>query len=112
VKEQLGEDLVREISCNGVENDVFIRIRNDIDPFYLKVDVLDDVRTSADRGDEDKLLPKGDFGDYCPVTYVKDKWLVRGNPEIEVIINGKTYWLAGEKEAEEFKFNPTKFLEL
>lgn len=23
---------------------------------------------------------------------------------------GKTYWLAGEKEAEDFKFNPNKYL--
>jgi len=112
VKEQLGEDNVKEISANGSKDDVFIRIRNEIDPFYLKVDVLDDVRTSADRSEEDKPLPKGDFGDYCPVTYVNDNWLVLGNPEKEVIINGKTYFLAGEKEEEEFKFNPTKFLKL
>lgn len=25
-------------------------------------------------------------------------------------INGKTYWLAGEKEAEVFKFNPKEYL--
>lgn len=81
VKEQLGDELVKEIGCNGTEEDVFIRIRNEIDPFYLKIDNLDDVRTSADLGEEDKKLPKGDFGDYCPVTYVKEKWLVRGNPE-------------------------------
>lgn len=98
--------MVKEISCNGSEEDVFIRIRNEIDPFFLKVDNAEDVRMSADLGDEDKKLPKGDFGDYCPVTYVKEKWIVRGNPEMEVTINGKTYWPAGEKEQEEFKFNP------
>jgi len=27
-----------------------------------------------------------------------------------VTINGKTYWLAGEKEAEVFKFNPKEYL--
>ena len=81
IKEQLGEENVKEISCNGKEDDVFIRIRNDIDPFYLKADEVGDIRTSADLSEEDKRLPKGDFGDYCPVTYVKDKWLVRGNPE-------------------------------
>ena len=72
---------------------------------------MEDVRTSADLGEEDKKLPKGHFGDYCPVTYIKDNWIVRGNQEFEVIVNGKTYWLSGEKEAEEFKFNPGKFLE-
>ena len=109
-KENLGEEIVREISCNGKIEDVTIRIRNEIDPFYLKVDNADDVRVSADLSEEDKKLPKGDFGDYCPVTYVKDNWIVRGNPEQEVTIFGKTYWLAGEKEAEVFKFNPVDFL--
>ena len=80
-KEHLGEEQVREISCNGKVEDVFIRIRNEIDPFFVKVDVADDVRVSADLGEEDRKLPKGDFGDYCPVTYVKDNWIVRGNPE-------------------------------
>lgn len=76
----------------------------------MKIDNPDDVRVSADLSEEDKKLPKGDFGDFCPVTYVKDNWLVRGNSEVEVTIGGKTYWPAGEKEAEEFKFNPTYFL--
>ena len=83
-KEHLGggEDLiVKEISANGKPEDVLIRIRNEIDPFYLKIDNPEDNRTSADRGEEDRELPKGDFGDYCPVTYVKDQWIVRGNPE-------------------------------
>jgi adenylate/nucleoside-diphosphate kinase len=109
-KEHLNEENVKEISCNGKQEEVFIRIRNEIDPFYIKIDNPDDVRVSADLGEEDKKLPKGDFGDYCPITYVKDNWLVRGNPDQEVTVFGKTYWLAGEKEAEEFKFNPSDFL--
>jgi adenylate/nucleoside-diphosphate kinase len=80
-KENLGEEIVREISCNGKIDDVSIRIRNEIDPFYLKVDNPDDVRVSADLSEEDKKLPKGDFGDYCPVTYVRDNWIVRGSSE-------------------------------
>lgn len=102
-REQVGEEIVREIHCNGTRDTVLIRLRNDIDPFYLKVDNPDD---SADIGEEDKKTPKGDFGDYCPVTYVQDNWLVRGDPTQEVTIFGKTYWLAGEKEATEFKLNP------
>jgi adenylate/nucleoside-diphosphate kinase len=85
-----------------------IRIRNDIDPFFVKVDDSENCRTSADLSGEEneKKLPKGDFGDYCPVTYVKDNWIVRGNPENEVTVFGKTHWLAGASELEEFKFNP------
>lgn len=109
-KEQLGEENVKEISTNGSEETVLIRIRNEIDPFYLKIDNPDDVRTSGELGEEDKRLPKGDFGDYCPVTYVRDGWLIRGNMEQEVLVQGKTYWLSGEDEANKFKFNPTEFL--
>ncbi len=46
----------------------------------------------------------------CPVTYVNENWLCKGNSEIEMTIGGKTYWFAGEKEQEEFKFNPEKYL--
>jgi len=74
------------------------------------VDNPEDVRTTADLGEEDKRLPKSDFGDFCPVTYVKDNWIIKGNPEFEATVYGKTYTFAGEKEIEEFKFDPSKFL--
>lgn len=76
----------------------------------MKVDNADDVRVTGDLGDEDRPLPRGDFGLFCPVTFIKDQWLFRGSSEFEVTIGGKTYWMAGEKELEEFKFNPTQFL--
>ena len=76
----------------------------------MKVDVPDDVRTTADLGEDDRSLPKGDFGDFCPVTYVTDHWLVKGTSENEATVFGKTYWFTGEKEADLFKFNPTKYL--
>lgn len=60
---------------------MIIRIRNEIDPFYQKVDLAEDVRVSADLGEDDKKLPKCDYGDFCPITFVKDNWIVRGNPE-------------------------------
>jgi hypothetical protein len=51
-----------------------IKIRTKLDPFFTLVDNADDVRTSADLDMDDentKRLPKSDFGDYCPVTYIK-----------------------------------------
>jgi len=36
--------------------------------------------------------------------------LIRGNPEFESTVFGRTYLFANEKEQEEFKFNPQKFL--
>lgn len=68
------------------------------------------MRVSADLGEEDKKLPRGNFGDYCPVTFVNHGWMVKGNPELEKTVFGKTYLLAGEKEAEAFEFDPTRYL--
>lgn len=105
-------DQSKDIFAKGIEADVFTRIRLEIDPFFVKVDDSENCRTSADLSGEDGefKLPKSDFGDYCPVTYIKDNWIVRGNQENEVTIFGKTYWLAGPAELEEFKFNPKQFL--
>jgi adenylate/nucleoside-diphosphate kinase len=106
--EHLGAELASEIHCNGTPETVLIRIRKEIDPFYLKKDSPDVCKVTDLEGY--KGMPKGDFGEYCPVTYVDDGWLVRGSPENEVIINGKTYWFADPKEAKRFSFNPSVYL--
>lgn len=112
VVKEMYPDQSKDIFAKGIEADVFTRIRLEIDPFFVKVDDSENCRTSADLSGEDGefKLPKSDFGDYCPVTYIKDNWIVRGNQENEVTIFGKTYWLAGPAELEEFKFNPKQFL--
>ena len=117
-KEFIGEDLIKEISCLGTALEVIIKIRTEIDPFFLLPDNPEDNRTTADDvniEDDDsevatKWLPKSDYGDYCPVTYVNANFLVKGSQEFESTVHGKTYWFAGEKEHEDFKFNPAKFL--
>jgi len=109
-KEFLGEEITKEIPGTGSMEDVGVRIRAEIDPFAPRCDNPEDVRVTADLDEEAKRLPKSDFGDYCPVTFVKEGWLVKGNPEFEVTIHGKTFILAGEGEQTEFKENPGKFL--
>jgi adenylate/nucleoside-diphosphate kinase len=122
-KEHIGEDIVSEINASGSIDAVAIKIRNDIDPFFLRVDNPEDVRVSADLPErerdevtnefvnpDDKRLPKGDFGDYCPVSYVDEGFLIKGNPELEVTVFGKTYTFSGEKEMEAFKVNPAKYM--
>jgi hypothetical protein len=47
-KEFIGEDIVSEINASGSIDAVAIKIRNDIDPFFLRVDNPDDVRVTAD----------------------------------------------------------------
>jgi hypothetical protein len=113
VKEVLGEDITSDVNATGSIEDVTRKMRFELDPFYLRVDNADENRTNADVGEDEKKLAKGDFGDYCPVTYVKDNFLQRGNngdEGAEVTVYGKTYTFAGEKEMEEFKLNPHKFL--
>lgn len=105
LKEHLNEESVREINCLGTSEEVFIRIRTELDPFFLLPDNPDDNRTTeaeVEVDDEDysstKWLPKSNFGHYCPVTYVAHNWLFKGNREFESTLHGKTYWFAGEAE--------------
>lgn len=106
-----GVDVTREINATGTTEEVAVRIRFEIDPFAPRCDNPDDVRDPVDPADEEaKRLPVGDFGDYCPVTYVKEGYLLKGSAEQEVQVFGKTYRLAGENEMNEFKANPAKYL--
>jgi adenylate/nucleoside-diphosphate kinase len=129
VKELIGEEklevVLKEVDAGGEEEKVFIKIRTAMDPFFISVDNPDDCRTTADVMDNfppadpedfdkdaiyDRKLPRSDFGPYCPITYVRDGYMFKGNPEIESTLRGKTYVFAGEAEQEEFKFNPEKYL--
>ena len=109
-KEHLGEESVREIQAGGTPEEVAARIRMEIDPFAFRCDNPEDVRVSSELEEEAKRLPKGDFGDFCPVTFVKDGWLVKGSPEHEVTVYGKTHLLAGDAELALLKADPVKYL--
>jgi len=116
-------DSIKEVDCSGDPDRVFIKIRTALDPFFLQGDSADDVKRTEELNlmpeedpDEDqeydKRLPKGDFGDYCPVTFVNDGFMVKGDPEFEQSVYHKTYRFAGEVEQTEFLFNPAKFLKV
>lgn len=81
LKEFLGDEAEKVLDINAVGEieDVFIRIRAAIDPFFPRVDNPEDVRISSELDEDAKRLPKGDFGDYCPVTYIKENWIVKGS---------------------------------
>ena len=54
VKEQVGEEIVKDISCNGSPETVFTRIRAEIDPFFLQPDNPEYCRNNAeDAADEE-----------------------------------------------------------
>lgn len=48
LKEFINEEIVKEINCAGSIDDVFIRIRTELDPFFLLPDNPEDFRTTAD----------------------------------------------------------------
>ena len=121
IRDGLGEENqepVMEIrECSGTIDEVAFKLRSKLDPFFTRPDdTTDDIRTSADYEEETIFrMPRSDFGDYCPVTYVDDGYLVKGgddedgNPN-ELYVNGKRYFFAGAKEMEKFRKEPSKYM--
>lgn len=105
------ENVVKEIDCAGNIDQVFIKIRTEIDPFFVLPDNPEDIKVSEEYEEEDKKrIQKSDFGDYCPVTYVDANFLVRGSEEKELFVHGRRYLFAGDEELEKFKFDPSKYM--
>ena len=80
VKEALGEDVWREIQIDQTREQVLNRVRQIIDPFYLKVDEDALNRVIADRQEDGDPVPLGYSADYCPVA-LREKWLIKGKEE-------------------------------
>jgi len=103
VKEAIGdEDHFEEIDCAGDIDQVFINIKTKIDPFFALADNEENYEVQADiDNDEDdpnpKFLPRSDFGTFCPVTFLNENYLIRGDPEQECTHHGKTFTFATEK---------------
>ena len=122
LKEYLGEEGEKKImemkDCSGKINEVHFKIRSRLDPFFTRPeDTTDDIRTSADYEEEEiHRMPKCDFGDYCPVTFVDEGFLVKGGSDEdggdpnELYVNGKRYFFAGSKELNKFKKSPSKYM--
>lgn len=122
MKEWLGEekqDRVMELKeCSGTVDEVHFKIRSKLDPFFTRPDdTTDDIRVAADYEEEEiKRMPRSDFGDYCPVTYVDDGYLVKGGADEEggdpneLYVNGKRYFFAGSKEMEKFRKEPARYM--
>lgn len=122
IKEHLGEDNEGKImemkDLSGSIDEVHFKIRSRLDPFFTRPDdTTDDIRTAADYEEEEiHRLPRSDFGDYCPVTFVDDGYLVKGQVDdeggepCELYVHGKRYFFAGTKEMEAFKKNPSKYM--
>lgn len=102
-REAYGDENVKEISIEGSLDEVFTRVRRDLDPFFIRVDDENLVRGVADLQEGDDPLPWGDYGPYCPVTLKHTGWLVPGKEDQVAQVNGKLYRFYAEKELNEFK---------
>ena len=104
--------------CTGSIDEVHFKLRSRLDPFLTRPDdTTDDIRTSADDGEAEIVrMPRCDFGDYCPVTYIDDGYLVKGGADDdggepnELYIHGKRYFFAGQEELMKFKKEPSKYM--
>jgi hypothetical protein len=99
------EENVHILPLDGDVDEVFNRICTTIDPFYPKTYEEERFRKDADVGkipdpnnDDGELdiepVQWGEFGHYCPVTFIEDNWLVPGNTEEEELtlyVYGKKY---------------------
>lgn len=122
VKEWLGEDKQDKVmemkDCTGTADEVHFKIRSRLDPFFTRPDdTTDNIRTSADYEEEEiHRMPRSDFGDYCPVTYVDAGFLVKGGADEEggdpneLYVRGKRYFFAGEEEMKKFKNDPSRYM--
>ena len=81
LQEQLTEDVVKTVSIVGSINEVYNRMRTVIDPFYVRVDEESNVRVPADVQETDEPVLFGDYGPYCPVTLMDERWLARQKGE-------------------------------
>ena len=110
ITEAFGEEKVTESPYNGGADTVFYKLCSTIDPFFVQIDDAGNVRTSGEIDEEERPLPKGESGDFCPITLCKENWLQPGDPETEVQVKQKTYRISGEKEMEEFRINPMLYI--
>lgn len=85
------------------------KIRQIIDPFYIKPDEDGLNRVCADKQEEGDPIPLGFSGEFCPVS-LKNGWIIKGKEDLEAGIQGKRFKFSGQKEIEAFKTEPAKYL--
>ena len=101
--------MCKELFIDKTPEEIVVKIRQIIDPFYLKAD--DDAinRVCADKQEEGDPTPMGFCGEYCPVA-LQQGWLIKGKEEFEAGIQGRRFRFSGEKELNDFKTDPSKYL--
>lgn len=98
MREAYGEENIKEVAIDGSIEDVLIRVRTQLDPFYLRVDDESLVRTPGDIQEGDDPLPSGNYANFCAFTLNRNGWLVPGKDEFVCQVRGRVFKFFGEKE--------------
>lgn len=84
LKEQFGEENVKEVAMSGSVHEVFNRIRTQLDPFFLKFDDDNLVRAAADVNEEEEVpVQLAEYGPFCPVSLRDEGWLLAGKKDFQ-----------------------------
>jgi YHS domain-containing protein/adenylate kinase family enzyme len=102
------EDRITEIFSGNIEQ-TFMKIRQFIDPFELRIDD-DSTALPVEEGDFSEKILFGEYGNYCPVTAVDNNWLILGKPELEVQVRGYRYRFYNEDCKKKFEENIEKYV--
>eukprot|EP00825_Cyclidium_porcatum_P011085 TRINITY_DN1566_c0_g1_i6.p1 TRINITY_DN1566_c0_g1~~TRINITY_DN1566_c0_g1_i6.p1 ORF type:complete len:1401 (+),score=376.97 TRINITY_DN1566_c0_g1_i6:144-4346(+) len=104
LKEQYGEENVKEIDIKGSIPEVYAKIKTQLDPFYKRFDEESTIKVTADiNEEEDDPLSWGEYGSFCPISMRDEGWLLPGKKEFEAMVEGRKHLFYGEKEQVKFK---------
>ena len=103
------EDPIIRINVAEPIEQVRIKLEYALNPFLIQQDDEEKSYNKEDFTPEKINMPYGEYGKFCPVTYLKDNWLFQGSGEFETNINHRRYVFATAEDQEEFKKNYRKY---
>lgn len=99
------EDCIIKLNISDTIEGIKEKLNIMLNPFIDKIDDEEKYYTSSEFGNERIQMPFGEYGKYCPVTLIKENWLISGISEEELTINHRRYVFASKRENEEFRKN-------
>lgn len=108
------EDCIVKINIGENIETMKNKLKLSLNPFSLQPDDEEKCYNKDDFTNitEKINMPYGEYGKFCPVTYIQDNWLYIGPGEDELTVNHRRYIFAGKNEIDEFRKAPEKYLNL
>merc|ERR1712054_174697 len=105
------EDQIKEIVMTN-EEETFVAIQQAVDPFFLRVEDEAFARPfNRDDLDTEQIL-YGEYGEYDPVIFKDEGWLIYGSEELEVQVRGRRYRFLNEDTQNKFKAYINTYLDI